>query len=842
MRKEKYILNVINDIKNVLEKNDYTKKRYEHDLRWFDDREKQIENNTVRIAIMGITSSGKSTLVNAIIGESLLPIAIKPSSSIIITCSKSNKRQAVIYFRDKDPLIIEGENLNSTAIKMYADESENPDNKLNVSQIDIMSPGFLLGDNIHIIDSPGLDACDLEIHEKITMEILLPTIDICVFLTTVKANSDEINVEKIRVVNEKNKEIILAQNMIDSIEPKIGKNGIIEEGKDVILNKHRKRAENLLKIGTKSEGSEDKNFNVIQISALNAYKGIIKKDSELYDKSNIDEFIKEVQKCVINVMPKINKSRSISLKGKIDNIISTDRRLINEGTSAHVSTVNKEKIDDIFKEFKFLKGDILTKIGSLDDVIIKIVKEIKVSDEKEIEGCRRIIEAVNKNNSDIENEILSVVKKCEKNKNDIYKKLNLDERYSYSIPSMVYDSVTLKHKNVPKKQLVEKQGVFNKGKRLLSNVFDKSWGYEEKTKDEIIIDKESTIIELQNVCNVNRVKYINIINEWSKQYVRSINLFYNEVSRREKEFVNKKNQDINISLVESVHDELIKIRDSIFVNGKIDFGEEAVNLYEEKHKQLRDSNVHKVKADCTKSSYNVYKIVNNIIEKNYLAVGAYVHKKSCNIFNDDAKEIFWTWDLNVCVSFISRMCGIFLKADEVLEIEKNGIFKYNDIVVVYEDGVNKIKLYENLKYHYGHSYNLYIIFNGIQIGNSKKHLLRNLGLKEFVTNNNVMTSLVIDSSLEFIHGNNMKELLTEVNSLKEEFIETCRGNNFGYILINSKNPIYNITLIECQEKKKFILSDYKDIKERVFRNMLSKGSEEKETIEDILTYYLDYIR
>ena len=86
----------------------------------------------------------------------------------------------------------------------------------------------------------------------------------------------------------------------------------------------------------------------------------------------------------------------------------------------------------------------------------------------------------------------------------------------------------------------------------------------------------------------------------------------------------------------------------------------------------------------------------------------------------------------------------------------------------------------------------------------------------------------------------MKELLTEVNALKKELEEECAEGKFGYVLINSKNPIYNITLIEAQEKKKFIISDYKDIKERVFRNILSKGNEEKETIEDILTYYLDY--
>lgn len=837
MEKETYMLNVIEQIKQVLEKNDYIKKRYAHDLNWLNEKKKQIDKNTIRIAIMGITSSGKSTLVNTIIGESLLPIAIKPSSSIIITCSKGDKRQAVIYFRDKEPLIIEGEDLNSNTIKMYADESENPDNILNVSQIDISSPSFLLGDNIHIIDSPGLDACDLEIHEKITMEMLLPTIDICVFLTTVKANSDEINAEKIRIVNEKNKEIILVQNMMDSVEPKIGKNGIIEENKEEILAKHRKRAENLLKVGTKCETKDGKKFNVIQISALNAYKGRIEGNQDLYKKSNIDKFVEEINKCIINVMPKINEARSIRIKGKIDNIINTDKRLLNDDISTYVSYIHKEKIDEVFREFKLLKSNILTKIGSMDDTISKIIEEINISDENEIESFKNIIEDVNKQNVAIENEILSIVKKCEKSKIDVYKKLNLDERYSYSIPSITYDSVEVKHKYISKKQLIKKEGVLNKGKRLFSNVFDTSWGYEEKTRNEKIIDKESTIIELQNVCNVNRVKYINVITEWSKQYIRSINLFYNEINGRKKEFINKKNQDINIADVEYVQEELMKIRDSIKGAKESTTQQLAFN----KGEKDKEAIIHKkYKVDCSRSSYNVYKLANNIMEKSYLVLGNYIYKKHSEILGDNSKKIFWTWDLNVCQSFVFRICGIEIHNSELEEIKKSGIFEINNILIVYEDGINKIKLYEKLKYHYGFNYELFIIFNGIQIGNSKKHILKNLTLKEFIINNKVVSNLVIDSAIEFINGNSIKELLTEVDTFKKEFEDKYTEGNFGYILINSKNPIYNITLIEAQEKKKFIISDYKDIKERVFRNILSKGNEEKETIENILTYYLDY--
>ncbi|MDK2828702.1 MAG: hypothetical protein PWP67_1511, partial [Clostridium butyricum] len=247
MKKDNYILSVIDEITEVLQKNEYVRERYYNDVAWLKEKAKFIKKNIVRIAIMGITSSGKSTLVNALLQEKLLPVAIKPSSSIIITCSKGSLRQATIYFNDKNPMVLKDNELNEENIGRYCDESKNPNNELQVAQIDIITPLFMLDENIHIIDSPGLDACDLEIHEKVTMEILLPTIDICLFLTTVKANSDEINLEKMRIVNRRGKQIILVQNMIDSVEEKIGKNGIVEESKLDILKKHKKRGENLLK-------------------------------------------------------------------------------------------------------------------------------------------------------------------------------------------------------------------------------------------------------------------------------------------------------------------------------------------------------------------------------------------------------------------------------------------------------------------------------------------------------------------------------------------------------------------------------------------------------------------
>jgi len=75
--------------------------------------------------------------------------------------------------------------------------------------------------------------------------------------------------------------------------------------------------------------------------------------------------------------------------------------------------------------------------------------------------------------------------------------------------------------------------------------------------------------------------------------------------------------------------------------------------------------------------------------------------------------------------------------------------------------------------------------------------------------------------------------------LKNNIISKFNNINDGYILINSKNPIYNMALIEGQENDDFIISDYRDVKEILFENPLSRGAEEKETLEEILSYFLN---
>jgi GTPase Era involved in 16S rRNA processing len=830
MKRDNCILNAVNEIKEVLGKDKYRRERYNRDIEWFEERERIYKSNIIRVAIMGITSSGKSTLVNALLGEKILPMAIRPSSSIIITAAKAEKRQATIYFKDKEPQILQDNDLTLENISKYADEELNPNNKYNVTQIDIITPYYMLDNNIHIIDSPGLDAWNLENHDKLTLEILLPTIDICIFLTTVKASSDKTNAEKIKIVSEKGKQLVLVQNMIDSIEEKLGRNGIVEEDKTAILKKHKNRAEKLLKEVSKTE----ENLDVIQISALNALKGITSKDENLYNISNFKAFINAMKNCVIRTIPKLDYERAYSIKEKINNIVSTDKEILNGNNLEDIEELIKVRSNDIDKlasDFEGAQEKIYFKITEIEKIISETINEITELSSENVYDYLGIVDKINNKKLYIESDILNIVKKYEKEKRNLYKLLNLDIRFSYIMPSIESKNIEIKHKYEERTMLFKKDGVLNKGKRLLSDIFDKDWGYKEVEYDEQIIDKEATIQITQKICDKNKIKYMDILKEWRIQYKKSINIFYEEVNKREKEYEEKKNQNIEFYDIDDTNKQLNFIKDKFLI------------LEDEKQDEIKVTNYEqekrKVLYPILKSQYSLYTLSNKIIEDNYLLIGEYIRNRCLLKDKQDVKDILWIWDIDSCKEFVSRIYGIYLSEQECNRIRNEGIFLFDNIVIVCESDKYKFNFQEKLIAMKDKKCNMYVIFNGIQIGSSKKHILESRNLSYFLKNNeNLFVNLVIDSCREFINANNVQELLLEVNSLRN-IITNRFKTDMGYMLINSKNPIYNMALIESQEKNKFLISDYKFIKEKLLENTLSRGREEKETLEAILSYFLN---
>ena len=269
MNNDSRIAGVISEITSALSLYPVVMRFLSNEKARLDRIEERIRSQQTHIAIIGITSSGKSTLMNAVLGKDLLPMRVAPTSGKQVICGWDDTLHAKIIFEpgSRKP----DENLTARIkekMSLYGDEYYNRGNKERVSEMQVFSPYFRFNHDLVFIDTPGLDAYKLEEHERITLQLVLPTVDMVMYLTTVKSDSDGRNLEFLEQVMSARKPLIVVQNKIDSIEPKISSKGRgkdkIEKTRDEVRQEHLERLQGLL---SKSGNPTIRTAPIVQVSA-----------------------------------------------------------------------------------------------------------------------------------------------------------------------------------------------------------------------------------------------------------------------------------------------------------------------------------------------------------------------------------------------------------------------------------------------------------------------------------------------------------------------------------------------------------------------------------------------
>ena len=227
----------------------------------------RFHSTQIRIAVIGITSSGKSTLLNRLLGRNYLPMRSAPSSGRQVLCCYGESHRAEILFEDgQAPLIVSNPERISRILSQFGDEKNNPHNKYKIKEIHLFSPDFNVDRSLVFVDTPGLDAYRLDHHESITLNLVLPTVDMVLYLTTVKSDSDGKNlkyVEGIDAATSSLKPLIMVQNQIDSISEKVSSRGV-DKTKQEIRQEHYNRLKKLL---SRAHNASVKSAAIVQISA-----------------------------------------------------------------------------------------------------------------------------------------------------------------------------------------------------------------------------------------------------------------------------------------------------------------------------------------------------------------------------------------------------------------------------------------------------------------------------------------------------------------------------------------------------------------------------------------------
>ena len=102
------------------------------------------------LAVLGGFKRGKSTFINALLGNSILPTGVTPLTSIVTMVKYGESVEVEVRFMDGRT-----EKISVKDLFGYITEKGNPSNKLNVSEVEVTFDAPLLKEGITLIDTPG---------------------------------------------------------------------------------------------------------------------------------------------------------------------------------------------------------------------------------------------------------------------------------------------------------------------------------------------------------------------------------------------------------------------------------------------------------------------------------------------------------------------------------------------------------------------------------------------------------------------------------------------------------------------------------------------------------------
>ena len=203
----------------------------------------KLESQHFRVAVIGDFSQGKSTLINALLGEEIQPVRAIPCSGTLSVLKYGNRKRVVCRYRDgnEQEIAVEDYQKKAAISKEAALNNRSEElGKSNIAEIIFEHPNLLLCRNgVEIVDSPGLN--EHPDRTRVTEE-LLKEADAILFMTNAnklltQGERDIITRIKEREGDRPLENLFLVVNFMDNLDSdedredvQIAANSIINDG------------------------------------------------------------------------------------------------------------------------------------------------------------------------------------------------------------------------------------------------------------------------------------------------------------------------------------------------------------------------------------------------------------------------------------------------------------------------------------------------------------------------------------------------------------------------------------------------------------------------------------
>jgi GTP-binding protein EngB required for normal cell division len=170
----------------------------------------KLEDEAFNLVILGQFKRGKSTFINALLGESILPTAIVPLTSVVTILRYGPELQIEVHYQNDKREMIGLPDLPS-----FITERGNPQNKRGVKEVIVFYPSEYLKGGVRIIDTPGVGS--VYRHNTDVAYNYIPYVDAGIFIISADPPLSESEHQFLQDIRGHVDKLFFALNKIDQV-------------------------------------------------------------------------------------------------------------------------------------------------------------------------------------------------------------------------------------------------------------------------------------------------------------------------------------------------------------------------------------------------------------------------------------------------------------------------------------------------------------------------------------------------------------------------------------------------------------------------------------------------
>lgn len=170
----------------------------------------KLEEEAFNLVVLGQFKRGKSTFINSLLGEAILPTAIVPLTSVVTIIRYGQTLKVRVEYLNGA-----SEDIEIADLPGFITEKHNPQNKKEVRQVTLFYPSQYLKDGVRIIDTPG--AGSVYSHNTEAAYAYLPYVDAGIFVLSADPPLSRSEHQFLKDIREFVDKIFFVLNKVDQV-------------------------------------------------------------------------------------------------------------------------------------------------------------------------------------------------------------------------------------------------------------------------------------------------------------------------------------------------------------------------------------------------------------------------------------------------------------------------------------------------------------------------------------------------------------------------------------------------------------------------------------------------